>query len=56
LAGVGDFEHLWWRSCSASSASSRSVETIGFVDRANAKIAGESGLPDQGKNFPNRLI
>jgi len=40
----------------AFSAKSRSVRTIAFVGKANAKKADESGFPDEGKNFPDRSI
>ena len=40
----------------AFSAKTRSVGTIAFVGKANAKKADESGFPDEGKNFPDRPI
>jgi hypothetical protein len=38
------------------SAKTRSIRTIAFVGKANAKKADESGFPDEGKNFPDRPI
>jgi len=40
----------------AFSAKTRSVGTIAFVGKANAKKADESGFPDERKNFPDRPI
>jgi hypothetical protein len=40
----------------AFSAKTRSVGTIAFVGKANAKKADESGFPDEKKNFPDRPI
>jgi len=40
----------------AFSAKTRSVGTIAFVGKANAKKADESGFPDEGKHFPDRPI
>ena len=40
----------------AFSAKTRSVGTIAFVVKANAKKVDESGFPDEGKNFPDRPI
>ena len=40
----------------AFSAKTRSVGTIAFVVKANAKKVDESGFPDEGKNFPDHPI
>ena len=40
----------------AFSAKTRSVGTIAFVVKANAKKWDESGFPDEGKNFPDHPI
>jgi hypothetical protein len=53
--GVGGFEHLVVPS-SPSAATTRSVGTIAFVGKANAKKADESGFPDEAQNFPDRPI
>jgi len=54
--GFGDFEHL-----AASLFAFSAMVEICRDDRicrqgANAKIADESGFPDQGENFPDRPI
>ena len=41
---------------SPSAATIRSVGTIAFVGKANAKKADESGFPDEAENFPDRPI
>ena len=53
--GFGGFDHLAAPS-SRSRQMTRSVATIAFVGKANAKKADESGFPDEGKNFPDRPI
>ena len=41
---------------SPSAATTRSVGTIAFVGKANAKKADESGFPDEAEKFPDRPI
>jgi len=53
--GFGGFEHPGG-ALFAFSAKTRSVGTIAFVGKANAKKADESGFPDEGKHFPDRPI